>query len=39
MGVANERLYLEPGDIQEIQIQELRNFFLGEDVSLSLIHI
>jgi len=33
MGRANERLYLEPGDIQEIQIQELRNFFLGEDVS------
>jgi|TARA_B110001469_G_C9588841_1_gene292153 hypothetical protein len=29
----SERLKLEPGDVQEIQIQELRGFFLGEDVS------
>ena len=28
-----EKLSLEPGDIQEIQIQELRDFFLGEDIS------
>tara|TARA_B100001287_G_scaffold276192_1_gene286167 strand:+ start:1145 stop:2218 length:1074 start_codon:yes stop_codon:yes gene_type:complete len=28
-----ENLFLEPGDIQEIQIQELRDFFLGEDLS------
>ena len=28
-----EKLSLEPGDIQEIQIQELRDFFLGEDLS------
>jgi len=27
-----ENLFLEPGDIQEIQIQELRDFFLGEDL-------
>jgi len=29
----SEKLSLEPGDIQEIQIQELRDFFLGEDIS------
>ena len=28
-----ENLSLEPGDIQEVQIQELRDFFLGEDIS------
>lgn len=28
----SEKLSLEPGDIQEIQIQELRDFFLGEDI-------
>jgi hypothetical protein len=29
----SKKLSLEPGDIQEIQIQELRDFFLGEDIS------